>query len=199
MPFSHGAAHLRPADARDGGTALVLIDVQRGIDDTAYWGRRNNPALEDHLSELLACWRGGDGLVTHVRHHARLHASPLYPGNAGAAFKPCVMPHEGERIVTKYVESAFVGTGLETWLRRHGVSRLVVAGVATSRAVNATATHAACLDFAVTIVEDACADFELTDRHGTHWSAEAVHEFGMVLLDAHCGNVLSTHDVIRLF
>ena len=34
--------------------ALVVIDVQRGFDDTGYWGPRNNPACEANVAALIA-------------------------------------------------------------------------------------------------------------------------------------------------
>jgi len=37
-------------------TALLIIDVQEGLDDPAY-GARNNPAAETRMAQLLAAWR----------------------------------------------------------------------------------------------------------------------------------------------
>lgn len=194
-----GSARLRLCDARDESAALVIIDVQRAIDDHSYWGRRNNPALEERLGELLSCWRAGNGHVVHVRHFSRTARSPYRPGQPGAEFKDCVAPREGECVVTKRVNSAFVGTELETWLYRHGVSRLVIAGVATAHSVSTTVRYAACLDFAVSVPADACAGFEVTDRHGRHWSAETVHELNLALLDGEYAEVTTTHDIVQRF
>jgi hypothetical protein len=45
----------------DDDTALLLIDVQRGVDDLQHWGgstgRRNNPNAEQVMADLLAMWR----------------------------------------------------------------------------------------------------------------------------------------------
>ena len=45
-------------------TALLLIDVQVGVDDLVHWGgpngRRNNPDAEARLAELLDGWRTRD-------------------------------------------------------------------------------------------------------------------------------------------
>lgn len=197
--MASGSARLRLCDARDESAALVVIDVQQAIDDRHYWGRRNNPGLEAHLDALLSCWRGGTGHIVHVRHHSRLQRSPYRPGQPGADFKACVTPRNGEHVVTKSVNSAFVGTELETWLQRHGVSHLVIAGVATAHSVTTTVRHAACLDFSVSVPADACAGFELTDRQGRHWSAEAVHDLSLALLDGEYAEVTTTHDIVQRF
>ncbi|SHF42367.1 Nicotinamidase-related amidase [Modicisalibacter ilicicola DSM 19980] len=194
-----GSARLRLCDARDESAALVIIDVQQAIDDRRYWGRRNNPELEERLAELLSCWRAGNGHVVHVRHHSRETRSPYRAGQPGAEFKSCVAPRDGERVVTKHVNSAFVGTELEVWLRRHGVSHLVIAGVATAHSVSTTVRHAACLDFSVSVPEDACAGFEVTSRHQAHWSAETVHDLSLALLDGEYAHVTTTHEVVQHF
>jgi nicotinamidase-related amidase len=36
-------------------TALQVIDVQKGLDDS-YWGKRNNPDAESNIALLLAKW-----------------------------------------------------------------------------------------------------------------------------------------------
>lgn len=191
-------ANLRLSDARDEGAALLIVDVQQAIDDTEYWGPRSNPLLEERLLELLACWRGGEGLVVHVRHFSHTPGSPYRCGQPGADFMACATPRPGERIVTKHVDSAFVGTDLEPWLRRHGASRLVVAGVSSAHSVSTTVRHAACLGFAVSVVDDACAAFDVKD-HERRWEAEEVHRFSLALLEDGYATVCSTRTVVQRF
>lgn len=199
MASHTGNARLRLCDARDEGAALMIIDVQRAIDDIDYWGERNNARMETNLENLLTCWRGGNGHIVHVRHFSHAPGSPYRSGQSGTEFKACVTPRQGERIVTKHVSSAFVGTDLEAWLRRHGVSRLVVAGVATAHAVSTTVRHAGCLDFMVTVAADACATFAVRDRHGRLWDAEQVHALSLALLDGSCAEVTSTQAIVQHF
>lgn len=194
-----GSARLRLCDARDESAALVIIDVQQAIDDHGYWGPRNNPDLEARLSELLNCWRRGNGHIVHVRHHSREPRSPYRAGRSGAEFKACVAPRGGERIVTKHTNNAFVGTELERWLRHHGVTHLVMAGVATAHSVSTSVRHAACLDFGISVPADACASFAVTDRHQQPWSAEAVHDLSLALLDGEYAQVTDTHAIIQHF
>jgi nicotinamidase-related amidase len=51
-------------------TALVIVDVQRAIDDPSWAavGPRNNPGAEGKISELLAKWRSIGYPIFHVKH-----------------------------------------------------------------------------------------------------------------------------------
>ena len=48
-----------------GSTALLLIDVQQGLDDPR-WGARNNPEAEQRIADLLAHWRATGRPVIHA-------------------------------------------------------------------------------------------------------------------------------------
>lgn len=65
--------------------ALVVVDVQQGFDDEAYWGRRDNHRCEENVQLLLEAWRDRGRPVVLVRHDSDDAASPLHrtsPGNA---------------------------------------------------------------------------------------------------------------------
>lgn len=46
--------------------ALVVIDVQRGFDNTASWGQRDDPACEDNIASLLAACHDTRPLEPHL-------------------------------------------------------------------------------------------------------------------------------------
>ncbi len=50
-------------------TALLVIDVQKGFDDLAYWGRRNNPDADADMARLIAAWRGARPFI-HIKHNS---------------------------------------------------------------------------------------------------------------------------------
>ena len=57
-------------------TALIIIDVQDGMDDPV-WGARNNPDAERNMARLLADWRAKGRPIYHIQHMSRRAASPL--------------------------------------------------------------------------------------------------------------------------
>lgn len=176
-------------------TALLLIDVQQGLDDP-YWGARNNPDAEQRMADLLAAWRRTGRPVVHVQHMSRNPRSPLRPGLPGNAIKPEVAPEPGEALFTKDVNSAFIGTGLEGWLREHGVSDLVVVGLTTDHCVSTTVRMAANLGFGTTVVADATATHERTGPDGEHYSAEAMHRAALASLHGEFATVRQAGEIL---
>lgn len=77
---------------------------------------------------------------------------------------PATEPHarllrgKGEVVVTKKRVSAFAGSDLELVLRAHGVTHLVLGGIATSGVVLSTVREAADRDYELTVLEDLCLD-----------------------------------------
>jgi nicotinamidase-related amidase len=175
--------------------ALLLIDVQRGLDEP-YWGARNNPAFEARVAELLAGWRAAGWPVLHVQHMSTVPGSPLRPGLPGHAFKPEAEPRQGEPVFRKRVNSAFIGTGLEAHLRREGIARLVVAGLTTDHCVSSSVRMAANLGFAVDLVGDATATHERTGPDGTHHTAEEMHRLALASLHGEFARVRAAAEVL---
>jgi len=175
--------------------ALLVIDVQHGF-DMACAGKRNNPAAEAAIAELLAVWREMGLPIVHLRHHAPQPVSFYRPGDAGHAFKPEARPHPGETIVDKATASAFVGTGLEQLLTSQGCTTLVVCGLGTHQSVLASVRHAGDLGFRLFVVADACAAAEVRDRSGRIWPAEDVHALALAQLGTDCAAIVDLQTAV---
>jgi nicotinamidase-related amidase len=175
--------------------ALLLIDVQQGLDDPR-WGARNNPHAEQQIGALLAAWRQAKWPVIHVQHMSQEPGSPLRPHAPGNAFKPEAMPHDGELVFQKTVNSAFIGTTLEAHLRREGIHALVIVGLITDHCVSTTARMAGNLGFEVVVVEDATATFERTGPDGVRYSAEQMHRLALASLHGEFAQVQSAADIL---
>ncbi len=176
-------------------TALLLIDVQQGMDD-AYWGARNNPDAERHIVALLTAWRRKKRPVIHVQHMSQTPNSPLRPDQPGNIFKPEAAPRNGEPVFQKTVNSAFIGTPLESHLREHRIDTVVVVGLTTDHCVSTTTRMAANLGFNAIVVSDGTATFERTGPDGEHHSAEQMHRLALASLNGEFATVRRTSEVL---
>ena len=175
--------------------ALLLVDVQQGLDDPRY-GVRNNPDAERRIADLLAAWRVTGRPVIHVQHLSLEPQSPLRADAPGHAFKPEALPMAGEPVFRKHVNSAFIGTDLEAHLRANGIEALVVVGITTDHCVSTTVRMAGNLGFTVIVVEDATATFERRGPDGTHYSADLMHGAALASLHGEFATVRSAQDVL---
>ena len=176
-------------------TVLLVIDVQRAIDDPA-WGPRNNPDGERKIARLLAAWRAAGLPIVHVRHDSVEPDSPYRPGAPGHAFKPEAMPLPGEFVVGKQVHSAFIGAKLQRQLDRLGATTLVVCGVLTHNSVESTVRHAGDLGYRVFVVADACWSVDRTDLAGRIWSAADVHVLSLTHMQGEFAEVVDARKAI---
>ena len=176
-------------------TALLLIDVQKGLDDPSL-GKRNNPDAESNIALLLSKWRDHALPIVHVRHCSVKPDSPLRPELPGNAFKAEAEPLPGEIEFTKTTHSAFVATGLEDYFREQGISSLVIAGLTTDHCVSASTRMAADLGFKITLVSDATAAFERVGYDGLLYSGDEIHRVNLVSLDGEFCTVRSTQEVL---
>ncbi len=170
-------------------TALLLIDVQEGVDVLDHWGgrtgRRNNPGAEGVMGELLGAWRAAGLPVGWSRHDSREADSPLKLSLPTGRFKPGFDPEPGrdEIVVTKDVNSAFIGTDLEIQLRRRHIDRVVVVGFFTNMCVETTTRMANNLGFDTYLVPDGCATTNRIGPDGVDHDPEVVHQLSVANLD----------------
>jgi nicotinamidase-related amidase len=176
-------------------TALLLVDVQKAFDEPR-WGPRNNPHAEGNIARLLTAWRKAGAPVVHVFHDSRTVGSSLHRDHAGNAPKPEAFPREGEPQFRKNVNSAFIGTPLETYLRSEGIEMLVVVGLTTNHCVSTTVRMASNLGFRTAIVSDATATFDRATVDGRIRPAQEVHDAALSDLNDEFAKVLETADLI---
>ena len=152
---------------------LLPIDMQQAF-DAPPWPRRWNPAVDANGRALLAAWRAADRPIIHVRHDSVQPGSSLAPGAPGNAFRPGFEPQPHEPLVTKSVNSAFIGTDLDLRLKRLGAKHVVVFGISTDMCVSTTVRTGANLGWDMVLVPDACDCFDLPDGSGGTIPAEDI-------------------------
>ncbi len=175
--------------------ALLVIDVQQGMDNPRL-GRRNNPDAEQRIADVIAAWRAAGKPVIHVQHDSVEPQSELRPDRPGNAVKPEAKPVAGEPVFRKNVNSAFIGTDLESYLRDRGIDNLVLVGLTTEHCISTTARMGANLGFGVTIVADATAAFEHKGYDGRHYTADEVHNVELANLNREFATIRESRDVV---
>lgn len=176
--------------------ALLVIDVQNAIDDPK-WGPRNNQGAEANIARLIQAWRDSGCAIFHIRHDSTFPESPYRPGQRGNDFKREAAPRDGEAIIAKRTNSAFIGTDLEARLRRGGHATVVIAGVLTHNSVEATVRMSGNLGFATIVVSDATWATDKTDLRGRSWPAEDVHALSLANMHGEYATVLDTASVLQ--
>ena len=183
-------------------TALLLIDVQVGVDVLSHWGgsngRRNNPDAEAKMSQLLAAWRNAKLQVAFTRHDSRESASPLKFSLPTGAQKPGFEPAAGEIVVEKDVNSGFIGTDLEIQLRRAKISRLAIVGFFTNFCVETTTRMAGNLGFDTYLIEDCCSASNRIGPDGIDRDPELVHAMTVANLHGEFCTAIKFADALGL-
>jgi len=177
--------------------ALLLIDIQKGFYDIDYWGgHRNNPDAETKAGELLAFWRKKEWPVFHVKHNSTNPQSRLAKGKPGNEIQDVVKPIAGEVVVEKSVNSAFIGTDLQSKLEERGIRSLVIAGLTTDHCVSTTTRMAGNLGFETFLVADACATFDKVGVNGEKFKAELIHDTALASLHEEFAQVVTWRSLL---
>ena len=100
---------------------------------------------------------------------------------------PELEQHPADHVVSKQRWGAFIGTSLDEYLRRCGVTQIFVTGVATSAGVESTARSAYDLGYNVTLILDA-----ITDRD------VAAHAYAIEKIFPRLGETGTTGDLLKL-
>lgn len=178
-------------------TALVLIDLQRGIvaGTTVPHAARDVVA---RAAQLVAACRargvpivlvrvdpGPDGLLF-PRPEADQPRPAMRITPEWTELAPELAPQPADVVVTKHQPNAFYGTDLEIQLRRRGVRTILLGGISTNVGVEATARAAHERGYEQLFVEDVMAARE-ADLH-THTVRRILPTMGRVRsLDAVLG------------
>jgi nicotinamidase-related amidase len=185
-------------DLNPATTALVLIDLQKGI-----LGRQLAPHSSAKVIENAAAlgrrFAEVHALVVRVKVSFSANAAdrltrpvdspmPAPPGGLPADFAefvPEIASLSAEVTITKRQWGAFYGTELDLQLRRRGISTIVLGGVATNFGVESTAREAWEHNYAVVIAEDACSTM-----------SPEIHRFAIETIFPRIARVRSTAEII---
>lgn len=175
---------------------LLPIDMQKAF-DLPSWPRRWNAAVDANGLLLVEAWRAAGRPIVHVRHDSAEPGSTLGPAQPGNAFRDGFGPKGDEPLVSKSVNSSFIGTDLDLRLRRLGIDTIVAFGISTDMCVSTTVRMGANLGYRMVLVEDACDCFDLPDGRGGTIPAEIVHRTHVATLGFEFARVATTRELVQ--
>ena len=186
----------------DETTALLLVDVQKGVNEVKYYGGpsgiRNNHSAEENMRCLLAEWRRLGKRVAFTRHNSREINSPLKLELETGYQIEGLEINGPDIVVEKDVNSGFIGTSLELELRRSGINRLVVMGFYTNYCIETTVRMAGNLGFDTYLVHDACAAVNTLGHDGEYYEPDLVHNMSIASLHGEFCTAISKEVAMRL-
>jgi nicotinamidase-related amidase len=158
-----------PATALDPNTALVVIDLQKGI--AGFSTAHPFAQIVANTRRLAEAFRRARLPVVLVNVSFSADGADRFVGRTEVPPRPVATPDFAELVpeldaqpgdlrVTKRQPNAFYGTDLDLQLRRRHVTGIVLAGIATSSGVEATARAAHERAYNVTFASDAMTDMD---------------------------------------
>ncbi|WP_242535690.1 cysteine hydrolase family protein [[Muricauda] lutisoli] len=178
-------------------TALILIDTQIGLQETGFYGsERNNPEAEENCGRVLQFFRRKQLPVFHVKHNSTNIDSPLHSSKMGNNFHPAVKPLINEPVFEKTVNCAFIGTDLETRLKRMGITNLVIAGLTIEHCISTSVRMASNLGFNVVLASDATAAFDKMGYDGNKYPADVIFHAELANLKDEFATIMDTHTLL---
>ncbi|KAK9423769.1 putative Isochorismatase-like domain-containing protein [Seiridium unicorne] len=200
---------MKPGTSRK--TALILVDVQNGFLHPTHWGTsRSTPECERNIERLLRAARDYNSAHHSIDPDSQLHPAKQIEvdGKSINSVEPqsWAAPSSGETVWVKNVNSAFIGTGLEAFLKQNHVWQLVICELTTDHCVSTTTRMANNLrvvdivkDNGVVVEEDdiilasdACATY---GKGG--FDAETIHQVNLASLNGEFAQVDTTANVLE--
>ncbi|MBP6765572.1 MAG: isochorismatase family protein [Rubrivivax sp.] len=183
-------------------TALLLIDVQQSFVRRPYWNNAEVPDFLAHCNALVAGCAAQGVPVVRVLHvdgpedrapgddAFALESGLIRPLDGLADFDAALTLH-------KHRHSALAGTGLSIWLRRHGIGRLMVAGIRTEQCCETTTRHASDEGFEVDFVTEATLTFDMATPTGGVLTAAQVRERTATVLAGRFANLCTVGQALQ--
>lgn len=124
-----------------------------------YWSSEGEAPFQQALLKLEAGCRQADVPVVHVFH---IDNDGPFRAESGLIQPMDWLPGQPAARFDKHVHNAFTDTGLDVWLRRRGVQKLIISGIRTEQRCETTARVGSDLGYAVDFVSEATLTFPMT-------------------------------------
>ena len=178
-------------------TALLVIDVQESFRHRPYWHDADLPAFIANVQALIDQCTAADVPVLQVFHEEPGGATEPFAAASGHVRTMHGLRIEPLAVFRKSVHSAMFareasGRSLESWLRAHGIERLLITGIRTEQCCETTTRHASDLGFDVRYVSDATLTFAMRAASGRAYSAADIRERTELVLAGRFARIVTT-------
>ena len=174
-------------------TALIVVDVQESFRHRPYWKESDVPAFLDRLQSLIDGASAHEVPVVQVFHVEDTGVFSMASGYvkmlAGLRMKPDAVFH-------KRSHSALIGSGLDVWLVRRGIRRLIISGIRTEQCCETTTRHASDSGYEVDFVTEATLTFPMTDRRDRVWGPEEIKARTELVLEDRFAKICTVDDCL---
>ena len=176
--------------------ALLLVDIQKAFLEKDYPGLiRNNEHAEFICGKILKKWRTLDLPIIHVRHSSTNPESKLHKSRPGFKFNDYVTPLENEMVLTKEVNSAFIGTNLENILIKSHIDTLVIVGMTTNHCISTTVRMSGNLGFDTYLISDSTACYNTKGMNGEIIPCNTIYNSALASLQEEFATVIDSKEL----
>ena len=179
--------------------ALLLVDIQKAFLEKDYPGLiRNNEHAEFICGKILKKWRTLDLPIIHVRHSSTNPDSKLHKSRPGFKFNDYVTPLENEMVLTKEVNSAFIGTNLENILIKSHIDTLVIVGMTTNHCISTTVRMSGNLGFDTYLISDSTACYNTKGMNGEIIDCNTIYNSALASLQEEFATVIDSKELFDI-
>lgn len=174
-------------------TALIVIDVQESFRHRPYFSEEGLPGFAARLQGLV------DGAQAQGIPVAQIfHVEERGPFAESSGFVTTLSPLDitPDAIFHKRRHSALVGTGLDIWLTKRGIRRLIICGIRTEQCCETTTRHASDLGYEIDFVGEATLTFPIMGPSGRLWSVAEITERTELVLAGRFARIASVDEAL---
>ncbi|PYE87197.1 isochorismatase family protein [Phyllobacterium leguminum] len=176
-------------------TALIVIDAQESFRHRPYFHEDGVAAYVERQQALVDGAKAQGIPVVQI-----FHVEDQGPFSEASGFVTTLAPlHiEPDAVFRKRRHSALVGSGLDVWLIRNGIRRVIISGIRTEQCCETTTRHASDLGFAVDYVGEAMLTFRMTDATGRVWEPAEIRARTELVLSGRFARIATADEALAL-
>ncbi|HEY1462205.1 MAG TPA: isochorismatase family protein [Terriglobales bacterium] len=174
-------------------TALLVIDVQESFRHRPYWCEYDLHNFVTNLKSLIGGAKSRKIPVLQIFH---VEDSGPFSLESGHVVPLKDLSFTADAVFQKHSHSALIGSGVDVWLTRHGIRRVIICGIRTEQCCETTTRHASDLGYEVDYVTEATLTFPMVSRQGRKWTADEIKCRTELVLDGRFARIATVEEAL---